>query len=264
MIREKSQASGAAVLKSAQTVLTVLGAFADLPYEASLAEIAQAVGIPKMKAHRALHTLVASGFLFQNPKTKKFRLHYSVLALARKFQSGQTVHTIAHDVLQGLALEVGEDITVAVMDQNQREVVFVDRLYGGSRISFFCDVGRRLPLHVGAAAKALLAYLPEEQFEDYLADFTPVEVSPHTIVSIEKVRQERRSILEKGYSFSNQEVDTGVSAVGACVLDADGHPAASMAIGTLHVNMTSRKIAEWGNLLKKTALEISANLGHGV
>ncbi|MBU4563638.1 MAG: IclR family transcriptional regulator [Proteobacteria bacterium] len=264
MIQSDPKTSDNGVLKSAQTVLTVLGAFADLPYEASLAEITQAVGIPKMKAHRALHTLVASGFLFQNPKTKKFRLHYSVLALSRKFQSGQTVHTIAHDVLQGLALEVGEDITVAVMDQNQKEVVFVDRLSGGSRISFFCDVGRRLPLHVGAAAKAILAHLPEDQFERYLAEFTPVEVSPRTIVSTEKIRKDRRSILEKGYSYSNQEVDTGVSAVGACALDANGYPAASMAIGTLHVNMTSRKIVEWGNLLKKTALEISANLGHGV
>ncbi|MCF8033186.1 MAG: IclR family transcriptional regulator [Desulfarculaceae bacterium] len=264
MIQPDDSAAAPGVLKSAQTVLTVLEAFSSLPHEASLAEIAQHVGIPKMKAYRAVHTLVASGFLSQDPKTKKFRLHYSVLALARKFQSGQTVHTIAHDVLQGLALEVGEDITVAVMDQNQKEVVFVDRLSGGSRISFFCDVGRRLPLHVGAAAKAILAHLPEGRFESYLAEFTPVEVSPHTIMSVEEVRQDRRNILDKGYSYSNQEVDTGVSAVGACVLDANGFPAAAMAIGTLHVNMTPAKIVELGNLLNKTASEISAHLGHGV
>lgn len=264
MIRNSPQASSTGVLKSAQTVLTVLQAFADLPYESSLAEIVRSVGIPKMKAHRALHTLVSAGFLFQNPETRKFRLHYSVLALARKFQSGQTVHTISHDILQNLALEVGEDITVAVLDENQKEVIFVDRLSGGSRISFFCDVGRRLPLHVGAAAKAILAHLPEDQFEKYLQTFAPVEVGLYTIVSVEKIRQERLSILEKGYSFSNQEVDAGVSAVGACVLDADGYPAASVAIGSLHMKMTASKIAELGKLLKETASEISANLGHGV
>lgn len=264
MIHKKGKKSDAGILKSAQTVLSVLRAFSELPSEAGLSEVTQRIGLPKMKAHRALQTLAASGFIFQNPKTKKYRLHYSVLALARKFQSGQTVHTIAHDVLQDLAVEVGEDITVAVMDENQREVVFVDRLYGGARISFFCDVGRRLPLHVGAAAKALLAHLPQEQFESYLTQFTPVEVSPYTITSVEKVRQDRESILAKGYSYSNQEVDTGVSAVGACVLDAKGYPAASMAIGTLHVKMTARRISELGKLLKKTAAEISANLGHGV
>lgn len=263
MIQKNTNKSETGVLKSAQTVLGVLRAFSELPSEASLAEVVQQTGLPKMKAHRALQTLVAGGFIFQNPKTKKYRLHYSVLSLSRKFQSGQTVHTIAHDVLQDLAVEVGEDITVAVMDDNQREVVFVDRLYGGARISFFCDVGRRLPLHVGAAAKALMAHLPQGQFEDYLAQFSPVEVSPHTITSVEKVRQERESILSKGYSYSNQEVDTGVSAVGSCVLDAQGYPAASMAIGTLHVKMTARRISELGKLLNKTAAEISANLGHG-
>ncbi|MCB2227831.1 MAG: IclR family transcriptional regulator [Desulfarculaceae bacterium] len=263
MIQSKEQAEAPGVLKSAQTVLTVLRAFADLPYEASLAEVAQHTGLPKMKAHRALQTLAASGFIFQSPKTKKYRLHYSVLGLSRKFQSGQTVHTIAHDILQDLAVQVGEDVTVAVMDDNQREVVFVDRLSGGARISFFCDVGRRLPLHVGAAAKALLAHLPEEHFERYLEGFTPVEVSPYTITSVEKIRQDRERVLAKGYSYSNQEVDAGVSAVGACVLDANDYPAAAMAIGTLHVNMTARRISELGKLLKKTADEISANLGHG-
>ncbi|MCB2185023.1 MAG: IclR family transcriptional regulator [Deltaproteobacteria bacterium] len=264
MIQTPPENPGQGVLKSAQTVLMVLGAFAELPYESSLAEITQAVGLPKMKAHRALKTLLCSGFLVQNPQTKKFRLHYSVLALARKFQSGQAVHAVAHDILSGLARQVREDITVAVLGENQREAVFVDRLYGGARITFFCDVGRRLPLHVGAAAKALLAHLPAEEFERYLQDFTPVQISPCTLVSEEKIRQDRETTRQRGYSYSNQEVDTGVSAVGACILDAAGYPAAAMAIGSLHVNLTPARIDELGRLLHQTAGEISANLGHGL
>lgn len=263
MIQDKPDSADGGVLKSAQTVLMVLRAFANLPGEASLTEIHQAVGIPKMKAHRALKTLVANEFVLQNPKTKKFSLHYSVLSLARKFQSGRSVLTIAHGVLQDLALRLGEDITLAVMGENQREVIFVDRLFGGSRISFYCDVGRRLPLHVGAAAKALLANLPEAQFERYLSEFTPVQVSPHTIVDPEKIRAERRDILAKGYSCSNQEVDAGVSAVGACILDAAGYPAASIAVASLQVNMTAERSGELGRLLKTTAAQISVHLGHG-
>ena len=264
MISAQPKSSDSSVLKSAQTVLMVLRAFAELPFESSLTQIAQAVDIPKMKAHRALQTLVDTSFIIQDPKSKKYRLHYSVLALARKFQGGQTVHTIAHDILQDLALEIAEDITVAVLDDSHQEIIFVDRLSGGSRISFFCDVGRRLPLHVGAAAKAMLAHLPQEEFDRYLADFTPVEVSPHTLVSARQIRQERADILARGYSFSNQEVDMGVSAVGACVLGAAGYPAASVAIAMLHVKWTDQKIRELGQRLKETAGEISANLGHGV
>lgn len=246
------------VLKSAQTVLTVLKVFAHLPHESRLSEVVQVVGLSKMKVHRALHTLASAGFLYQNPKSRKFRLHYSILTLARKFQNEQTVRLISHDILQGLAMEIGEDITVAVRDDNHMEVIFVDRVSGESRISFFCDVGRRLPLHVGAAAKAILAYLPEKEFETYLKTFSPVEVSPYTIKSAKTIRMDRKAIREKGYSFSNQEVDEGVSAVGACILDGAGYPLAGVAIASLHVKMTDRRIDELSERLKEAVSEISS------
>lgn len=245
-------ASSASGLKSAQAVFTVLKVFAQLPFEAGLSEVVQAVCLPKMKVHRALHTLVEAGFLFQNPKSKKFRLHHSILTLARKFQSEHSIRMVSHDVLQELALEIGEDITVAVLDDNRKEIVFVNRLSGGARISFFCDVGKRLPLHVGAAAKAILAHLPEDEFESYLMSFEPVKISPFTISTIGAIRKERKSILEKGYSFSNQEVDEGVSALGACILGANGYPAAGVAIAFLSVKWTDRKIEKIGARLKET------------
>lgn len=238
--------------------------FDRLPYEASLSEVVQVVSLPKMKVHRALHTLVSAGFLYQNSKSKKFRLHHSVLVLARKFQNEQNVRLVSHDILQGLALEIGANITVAVLDDNKKEVIFVDRLDGESRISFYCDVGRRLQLHVGAAAKAILAYLPEKEFETYLKIFSPVKLTPYTIKSVKTIRMERKAIRQNGYSFSNQEVDEGVSAVGACIFDRAGYPSAGVAIASLHVKMTDRRIEELGKRLNEAVSEISSYCGYGV
>jgi len=264
MLQNIKHHQGTGVLKSAQTVLTVLKIFDRLPYEASLSEVVQAVSLPKMKVHRALHTLVSADFLYQNSKSKKFRLHHSVLALARKIQNEQNVRMVSHDILQELALEIGENITVAVIDDNKKEVIFVDRLDGESRINFYCDVGRRLPLHVGAAAKAILAYLPEKEFETYLKTFSPVELTPYTIKSVKTIRMERKAIRQNGYSLSNQEVDEGVSAVGACILDKAGYPSASVAIASLHAKMTDRRIKEIGKRLNEAVSEISSYCGYGV
>ena len=264
MIQDVEQHQETAVLKSAQTVLTVLKAFDRLPYEASLSEVIQVVDVPKMKVHRALHTLVSAGFLHQNSKSKKFRLHHSVLALARKFQNEQSIRMLSHDILQELALAIGEDITVAVVDDSHKEVIFVDRIYGEARISFYCDVGRRLPLHVGAAAKAILAHLPDNEFETYLKDLSPVELTPYTIKSASQIRMERNAIRQKGYSFSNQEVDEGVSALGACILDRTGYPSAGVAIASLHVKMTDQRVKELGERLRKAVSEISSYCGYGV
>lgn len=250
------------IIKSALTVLTVLQAFSRLPDEAGLAEVAAEVGMPKMKTFRSLNTLVLSGFLSQNPVNRKYRLHYSVLELARKLLDQQGIRAVAHDALQQLASELGEDITVAVLDQNHEQIVFVDRLRGGARISFFCDVGKRLPLHVGAAGKSILAYLPAEEFEAYLDGFTPARISPYTITEAAELRRQRDLIRKVGYAVSDQEVDEGVAAVGACILDAGGYPAAGIAVASLAVKMNNEKIARLGNILRKTAAEISAQLGY--
>ncbi len=263
MKQDAGQQQETTILKSAQDVLTVLKAFDRLPHEASLSEVVQTVGLSKMKVHRALHTLVITGFLHQNSKSKKFRLHHSVLALARKFQNEQSVRLISQDILQELALEIGEDITVAVLDDSHKEVIFVDRIYGDSRISFYCDVGRRLPLHVGAAAKAILAYLPDEEFEAYLKGFSPVELTPYTIKSAEAIRSERQATRQRGYSYSNQEVDEGVSALGACILNRTGYPSAGVAIASLHLKMTDETIEELGKRLKQAVSEISSYFGYG-
>ncbi|MCF8078350.1 MAG: IclR family transcriptional regulator [Desulfobacterales bacterium] len=247
--------------KSALDVLSVLKSFNSLLDEASLGEVSTHVGLPKMKVFRALNTLTAAGFVAQNPANRKYRLHYALLELSEKILSRQNIRDVSHDMLQALALEIREDITVAVLDQDMREIVFVDRLRGGSRISFFCDVGRHLPLHVGAAAKSILAYLPESEFEAYLEEFTPVKASPFTVIDRKELRRQRTLIQKRGYAVSDQEVDEGVSAVGACILNASGYPAAALAIASLSIKMTKDKIEALGNRLKKTASIISADMG---
>lgn len=262
MIKTNLKNSKKFIIKSASTVLFVLKAFEKLPPSATLAEVAETVNLPKMKVFRALSTLVSESFLIQNPDNRKYRLHSNILVLANKLFSSQTIRIISHDRLQQLAFEIGEDIMVAVPGENLMEIIFVDRLFGGSRFTFYCDVGKKLPLHIGAAAKAVLAFLPDEDFEKYLNSFNPVKMSPHTIVSKQTLMEERNQIRKRGYSVSNQEVDEGVSAVGACIIDSLCFPVAGLAVTSLSIKMTKQRINKIGILLSKTAMEISTYFGY--
>ena len=253
--------SSGGVNKSAYDVLSVLKVFTSLPDEASLSEITTTVGLSKVKVYRALKTLVLAGFAEQNEKTRKYRLHYALLDLSSKLLNSRNMNVAGRKILEELSDDVKEDITVAVPDRDAGQIVFIDRIRGDSRISFFCDVGKRLPLHVGAAAKAIFAFLPEPEFEDYLAHFQPVKISPFTIVSPNELRKQRRCIRKSGYSVSNQEVDEGVSAVGACILDIQGMPSAGIAVTSLTVKMDQQKIDALGRKLTKAVRDISFRLG---
>jgi IclR family acetate operon transcriptional repressor len=249
-----------AVIKSAQDVLSVLAAFIHLPLEASLRDISVRVGLPKPKTYRALSTLVESGFVEQDPASRKYRLHYKILDLADALLSNQEVRTVARPVLEALANGVGEGITLAVPAGN--EVVFVDRIHGGSHIRFFCDVGKRLPLHVGAAAKAILSFFPPADFQTYLDSFPAAELTPYTITTPDRLRREIADIRKKGYSFSNQEVDEGISAVGAAILDRWGAPVAGIAIASLSIKMNPARVKVLGEKLGQAVQEISMAMGY--
>ena len=248
-------------IKSAQTVLLVLKAFGNLPEEVSLAEVVEVTRLPKMKAFRALTTLTNTNFLVQNEISRKYRLHHSLLDLSSKILNQQGLRELVHDRLQQLANDIGEDITFAVPSADFKEIVFIDRLRGGARISFFCDVGKHIPLHVGSAGKAIMAHLTDEKFESYLSNFQPVKISPFTIIDKETLRRQRREILQRGYSVSDQEVDEGVSAVGVCVLDAEGNPIGAAAIASLTMKMTNLRMAQLGSRLKEAVSKISAEMG---
>lgn len=248
------------VIKSAQDVLSVLSAFTRLPFEASLRDISARVGLPKPKTYRALSTLAVSGFVEQDPASRKYRLHYGILDLADALLSNQDVRTFARPVLEALANEMGEGITLAVPTGN--EIVFIDRIHGGSQIRFFCDVGKRLPLHVGAAAKAVLSCLPPPDIHAYLDSFPAAELTPYTITTPDRLRREMAGIRKKGYSFSNQEVDEGISAVGAAILDRDGNPVAGVAIASLSRKMDPARVKVLGEKLGRAVQEISMAMGY--
>lgn len=247
------------IIKSALDVLTILRRFAHLPYEVSLGDVAKAAGFPKPKTYRGLATLVEAGFVQQDPVSRKYRLNYNILELSNTLLSHQSVRIIARPFLEALAIEIGEDITMAVPMEN--EVIFVDRISGGSRIRFFCDVGRRLPLHVGAAAKAILAHLPPSQLEAYLRALTPARLSPYTINAPDVLRQDATATRERGYSISNQEVEEGISAVGAAILDFHNHPVSGIAMASLTAKLDGARLTEWGKKISAVAREISGALG---
>ena len=247
------------VVHSASHCLRVLYAFVALPREATLAEISEAAGLNKSTAHRALQTLVETGFVEQDPVSRRYRLGIAAYEVGAAFTRGVEVREVARPVLQELVERVGETATLAVRDG--WEAVFIDKVLARRPVAFFCDLGRRLPLHAGAAAKAILAWLPEAERRRYLA--RPLEaLTPHTICDPARLEQELAGIRQQGVAFSHQEVDVGISAVGAPIFGAGGQVVAGMAVAGLTACYTPESMPARVEAVREAAARISLGLGY--
>ena len=93
------------------------------------------------------------------------------------------------------------------------------------------DVGVRLPAHLTASGRAILAALPANQVralfpnKDVFVDRTGL--GPASLTALRAVLAETR---QRGYATELDEVTSGFASVAAAVLDHNGHPVAGVAV----------------------------------
>jgi DNA-binding IclR family transcriptional regulator len=124
-----------------------------------------------------------------------------------------------------------------------------------------------LPLHVGAAPRALLAYDSEAEIRRYLTNAGPLEqFTDKTLTEIDDVVADLRESRERGYVISDEDVTPGVAALGAPLFGhaGDGKPLAAISVAGLVPQVLGDKHELLVSLLGETAQLISQELGHGV
>lgn len=225
------------VVSSALKVLEGLRILCETEGPISLSDFRTVLGVSEPTAYRVLQTLVGAGYA--RPASDGGRGYEPTLEVVRLggiVTRRDHVLDVARAVFGPISRRFEEPITVGVPDGGH--ILFVEKLAGPRDPNFFCDVGERLPLHVGAAARCILAHVPDAVFEHYL-EHRPGSRTPSTHTSVAELREDRELIRERGYTVSIDEVDIGISAIAVPVLNGKGDILAAAAIA----NVTAR----WGD-----------------
>ena len=124
------------------------------------------------------------------------------------------------------------------------------------------EVGSRLPFNAGAGAKAILAFSPasvqEALLQRKLAALTPATVTDPTLL-----RRQLQAIRERGFSLDRDEVEIGIGALGAAILDCDGRAFAAVVIVAPTQRLPASPESPVVDALKQTAAVITAHFAPG-
>lgn len=123
--------------------------------------------------------------------------------------------------------ELDCNIFVAVLDGP--DVVLVE--IGWTR-SVFSRVGgrRRFPAYASAAGRCMLAYMPEAEREQFLADALLEARTPRTLTRRQEIEDRLGRIRSVGYDVSDREVFADLVAVAVPVLGRAGTAMASIGV----------------------------------
>lgn len=199
--------------------------------EASAAVLAAEVGEPRSSVYRMLATLQQMNIVEAGSRRGLYRPGLGLVQLAGSVLTRFDERQLVMPVLDRLRAETRE--TVHLCLRRGFQAVFIERLHGERSHALAIKLGGVLPLHVGAAPRALLAFEPDSFWDDYFAVATLdpwTRTSPSTEVEIRGLLHE---IRRTGVSFSNEDVVVGVSTVGAPIFDHRGVVRAALAFNLL-------------------------------
>jgi DNA-binding IclR family transcriptional regulator len=214
---------------AATRTLRVLRYLASQADPVTLQAIAAAVGLPRSTAYHLLSVMVEEGFVVHLPDEHRYGLGVASFEVGSGYARQEPLQRMARRPLAALVDAVGQSAHLAVL--HGRDVLYVLEERAPGRPPLVTDVGVRLPAHLTASGRAVLAALPASQVRALYPDRTAFVdrhgIGPTSPSALRSVLAETR---QRGYALEDGEVTPGFASVAAAVVDHTGHPAAGVAV----------------------------------
>lgn len=214
---------------AATRTLRVLGFLATQADPVPLERIMRACGLPRSTAYHLLNAMIEEGFVVHLADERRYGLGIAAFEVGTGYTRQGPLQRIARRPLAQLVDRTGHSAHLAVL--HGRDVLYVVEERAPGRPPLVTDVGVRLPAHLTASGRAILAHLSASQvralYPDRSAFVDRTGVGPQSPTALRTVLAETR---QRGHAREDGEVTAGLSSVAAPVLDHNNHPVAGIAI----------------------------------
>jgi IclR family pca regulon transcriptional regulator len=250
--------------QSLERGLAILACFTPERPVLGIADIADDLGMSRSTTHRYVITLLALGYLEQGA-SRKYRLGLKVTDLGMAALNSTGLREHAHPYLEELRQRTSYTTNLGVLDG--LDVLYVDRVRsfrrGQSKIDLNLHTGSRLPAYATAMGKLLLAYLPEDEQRELIAEMKLTKQGPNTITSKKALVSELDEIQSEGFAVNDEELAPELHSIAAPVRNEAREVVAAVNLAA-HTSMISLSelVDALSPHLVSTADRISARLGY--
>ncbi|MCA1188454.1 MULTISPECIES: IclR family transcriptional regulator [unclassified Saccharopolyspora] len=212
--------------------LAILTAMAGRAAPVSAGALARELGLPRSTTYHLLAELVAAGFVVRLPEERRFALGVAAFELGSAYLRADPLERLASPVLRRLVDEVGCTAHLGVLHGG--ELLYLLQQRPSRAQTLVTDVGVRLPAHLTASGRAMLAHLPAAQVRaSFPAGFASrTERGPRTLPELRRVLDAERRL---GWAVEDGHVTGGFASVACPVFGPDRWPSAAISVTFRHV-----------------------------
>lgn len=210
----------------ALSVLRLLAA-ATTPQPAEV--LARSLGVPRASLYRLLREMCDEGFVTHYPEERRWGLGIATLELGSAYQRADPLVRLARPLLSDVVDATGATVHLAVLHGNETLYLLVERPRRAEHL--VTGEGVRLPAHLTATGRAMLAHLSRRQLEALYPHGLVLreEAGPRSLRDLREALEQERT---RGWSSEDGLVSEGFASVAAAAFDATGLPTAAIGVTT--------------------------------
>lgn len=246
-------------VRSVSRALSILDCIAANGGQLNLSEIMNYTGLPKATAFRLIRTLENRQYLVHDTSRGKFRLGPRLIHLGNLALDGTELRQVALPIMRSLREKSGETVTLFVRHGVWK--VCIEKVESMHEIRRTAEIGKMLPVHVGASGKVLLSGLSSEELDVIIAQTGLPIMTVNTTTDPVVLRREIAEVAKEGCAISKGERETGAAAVGAPIRDHTNTICASLNISGPLTRFPNNKIDLFKALVIEAANDISFHMG---
>jgi DNA-binding IclR family transcriptional regulator len=243
-----------------ERALNIIELLAEHPEGLTVTHITDDLKIPRNSVFRITATLLDNGYISRDDDTKVFQLSQKLLNLGYAAIGEQSLIEKSLGNMRALRDKFGETVPLGIL--HGAEGIVIEEVPGTHSFRFVLEPGRKFHLHTSAPAKAIVAFLSEEEREDLITKIKFEKYNERTITSPFSYRSYLTEVRQKGYAIDHAEEIEGMHCVGAPIFNQQGYPIAAIWISGPSMRLETSQLDQIGVEVKKYADNISNSLGY--
>ncbi|WP_067702885.1 IclR family transcriptional regulator [Nocardia jejuensis] len=213
--------------------LRVLGLLAQRPHPIPAAIIARELGLPRSSTYQLLNELRTAGYVTYLPAERRYGLGIAAFELGSAYLRHDPLERVAAPLLRTLVDLTGGTGHLGILHGGESLYLIEQRPPRPQTL--VTDVGVRLPAHLTATGRAMLAQLAAPHvralFPGRSAFPMRTDRGPRDLRDLRRVL---RTEAERGWAVEDGYVTAGFATVAAAVFDHGGRPIAAVGLTIRH------------------------------
>jgi DNA-binding IclR family transcriptional regulator len=254
-----------AKIPAASRTLSILRNLAKAAAPVTAVSLARQIGTPRSTTYQLLQVLEAEGFVIHYPETARWGIGVAAFELGTAYLRHDPLERLARPILHRLVvqldlLKINSTAQVGILDGS--ELLYLLKENPTQAAVVVTDVGVRLPAHLTASGRSMLALLPKNQFKALYPDSKPIsrrtEQGPETSKQLRTLLEQE---LAQGYSVESGHVSEGLNTIAAAATNHLGLPTAAFAVTFRTEDANEATTSQLAKLVISASNELSKRLG---